>query len=346
MTLVDEVWGRMEFRTPWSRARERAAVADALARFVAWHQRPGARMVLATEPKVRAEVTLPDGQVVRLHGYADRLELDEDGRVVVVDLKTGKYPPTGPEVERHAQLGLYQLAVDHGAADEIAGRPGDARAGPSWSSSALGERPAQGAAAAAAAEPGDGSAAGRGAADAGRRRAARRGVRGPARAATASAAPSRRSAPTRPPGRCSRDPAEIDTPEQLRDVLGEDLTFSPQQFAAITAPLEPAVVIAGAGSGKTTVMAARVVWLVATGRVAPGEILGLTFTTKATAELAKPGSATACARPGCCPPATRARPPATTRRRSRSRRSRRTTPTPRRCSPSTACGSGTSPTPG
>ncbi len=123
MTLVDDVWGRMEFRTPWSRDRERAAVADALARFLAWHERPGARLVLATEPQVRAEVTLPDGQVVRLHGYADRLELDENGQVVVVDLKTGKYAPTGPEVERHAQLGLYQLAVDHGAADEAAGRP-------------------------------------------------------------------------------------------------------------------------------------------------------------------------------------------------------------------------------
>jgi DNA helicase II / ATP-dependent DNA helicase PcrA len=82
-------------------------------------------------------------------------------------------------------------------------------------------------------------------------------------------------------------PRDISTPERLRDLLREDFTFSDQQFAAITSPLEPAVVIAGAGSGKTTVMAARVVWLVATGRVAPGEILGLTFTTKATAELAK-----------------------------------------------------------
>jgi superfamily I DNA/RNA helicase/RecB family exonuclease len=123
MSLVDEVWGRMEFRTPWSRAREREAVEDALARFVAWHQRPGARTVVATEPRMQAEVTLPDGQVVRLHGYADRLELDEDGRVVVVDLKTGKYPPTGPEVERHSQLGLYQLAVDNGAADGLVGKP-------------------------------------------------------------------------------------------------------------------------------------------------------------------------------------------------------------------------------
>ena len=81
-------------------------------------------------------------------------------------------------------------------------------------------------------------------------------------------------------------PLTIDTPAQLQAVLGADFAFSDQQFAAITAPLEPAVVIAGAGSGKTTVMAARVVWLVATGRVAPGEVLGLTFTTKATHELA------------------------------------------------------------
>ncbi len=123
MALVDEVWGRMEFRTPWSRAREREAVEAALGRFVAWHQRPGARTIVATEPRLQAEVTLPDGQVVRLHGYADRLELDEDGRVVVVDLKTGKYPPSGPEVEKHSQLGLYQLAVDHGAADDLVGRP-------------------------------------------------------------------------------------------------------------------------------------------------------------------------------------------------------------------------------
>ena len=123
MELVDEVWGRMEFRTPWSRARERGAVAAALARFVAWHRRPGARTVVAVEPRLRAEVTLPDGQVVRLHGYADRLELDEDGRVVVVDLKTGKYRPTGPAVKDHSQLGLYQLAVDRGAADEHAGSP-------------------------------------------------------------------------------------------------------------------------------------------------------------------------------------------------------------------------------
>jgi DNA helicase-2/ATP-dependent DNA helicase PcrA len=68
--------------------------------------------------------------------------------------------------------------------------------------------------------------------------------------------------------------------------MGTDYEVSAQQWAAISAPLEPAVVIAGAGSGKTSVMAARVVYLVATGQVQADQVLGLTFTTKATAELA------------------------------------------------------------
>ena len=81
-------------------------------------------------------------------------------------------------------------------------------------------------------------------------------------------------------------PRPVETPEQLRALMQESFTFSDQQFAVVTAPLSPHVVIAGAGSGKTTVMAARVVWLVATGQVRPDEILGLTFTTKAANELA------------------------------------------------------------
>jgi DNA helicase-2/ATP-dependent DNA helicase PcrA len=72
-------------------------------------------------------------------------------------------------------------------------------------------------------------------------------------------------------------------PAELSEILG--IPFSEQQLAAITAPAEPAVIIAGAGSGKTTVMAARVVWLVGTGAVQPEQVLGLTFTRKAAAEL-------------------------------------------------------------
>ena len=119
MGLVDEVWGQIPFRTPWSAAREREEVRHALTRFIAWHNRPDARTVLATEHRFETTVELPGGEQVRLHGYADRLELDAEGRVVVVDLKTGKYPAS--DVPRHPQLGLYQLAVDAGAVSELAG---------------------------------------------------------------------------------------------------------------------------------------------------------------------------------------------------------------------------------
>src|SRR3546814_6177034 len=77
----------------------------------------------------------------------------------------------------------------------------------------------------------------------------------------------------------------IDTPEALQRAMKADFPPSAEQWAAISAPLRPAVVIAGAGSGKTTLMAARVVYLVLTGLVRPDEVLGLTFTTKAAAEL-------------------------------------------------------------
>ena len=80
-------------------------------------------------------------------------------------------------------------------------------------------------------------------------------------------------------------PAWLQTTDDLVEALG--VPFSDQQLEAITAPLEPGVIIAGAGSGKTTVMAARVVWLVGTGAVRPEQVLGLTFTRKAAAELSE-----------------------------------------------------------
>ncbi|QKW09012.1 ATP-dependent helicase [Streptomyces sp. NA04227] len=79
--------------------------------------------------------------------------------------------------------------------------------------------------------------------------------------------------------------ARLTDPEQLKELLG--IPFTPEQTACITAPPAPQVVVAGAGSGKTTVMAARVVWLVGTGQVAPEQVLGLTFTNKAAGELSE-----------------------------------------------------------
>jgi DNA helicase II / ATP-dependent DNA helicase PcrA len=60
---------------------------------------------------------------------------------------------------------------------------------------------------------------------------------------------------------------------------------TPEQRAVIEAPLEPALVVAGAGSGKTETMAFRVLWLLANGLVTAPQVLGLTFTRKAAGEL-------------------------------------------------------------
>ncbi len=77
----------------------------------------------------------------------------------------------------------------------------------------------------------------------------------------------------------------VNRPEQLKELLG--IPFTPEQLRCVTAPLAPGVIVAGAGSGKTTVMAARVVWLVGTGQVEPEQVLGLTFTNKAAGELSE-----------------------------------------------------------
>ncbi|MBO0786356.1 MAG: ATP-dependent helicase, partial [Actinobacteria bacterium] len=74
------------------------------------------------------------------------------------------------------------------------------------------------------------------------------------------------------------------TPGQLARLLGLPEPTA-EQAAVISAPLAPMAVIAGAGSGKSETMAARLVWLVGNGLVRPERVLGLTFTRKAAAEL-------------------------------------------------------------
>ena len=76
-----------------------------------------------TEVGTELEVTgvIADaGPQVQVKGRIDRLERDRDGRLVVVDVKTGKTPVTKDDAQRHAQLGLYQLAIAHGLADQDA----------------------------------------------------------------------------------------------------------------------------------------------------------------------------------------------------------------------------------
>ncbi|MCZ2403203.1 ATP-dependent helicase [Paenarthrobacter sp. Z7-10] len=78
---------------------------------------------------------------------------------------------------------------------------------------------------------------------------------------------------------------QLISPYEVARLLGQSPPTE-EQAAIIASDLEPLLVIAGAGSGKTTTMADRVVWLVANGHVLPEEILGVTFTRKAAGELA------------------------------------------------------------
>src|SRR6059058_2627007 len=61
--------------------------------------------------------------------------------------------------------------------------------------------------------------------------------------------------------------------------------LNPEQLAAVTLPSQSALILAGAGSGKTRVLTTRIAWLVQTGQVSPAGLMAVTFTNKAAKEM-------------------------------------------------------------
>jgi DNA helicase-2/ATP-dependent DNA helicase PcrA len=79
------------------------------------------------------------------------------------------------------------------------------------------------------------------------------------------------------------DAGTLERPAAGGDALLRGL--NPEQLAAVTLPHEPALILAGAGSGKTRVLTTRIAWLLQTGQVSPGGVMAVTFTNKAAKEM-------------------------------------------------------------
>ncbi|MFI5084512.1 MAG: ATP-dependent helicase [Actinomycetales bacterium] len=119
---MQENWeGRLDF----DRAAE---MVRKLALYVLSMRRAG-RSLLAVEAGFSVDLRGPDGLTARLRGQVDRLEIDTEGRLVIVDLKTGRSKPAKAEVPAHPQLGAYQAATATGAFDAVAGVPAGAGTG-------------------------------------------------------------------------------------------------------------------------------------------------------------------------------------------------------------------------
>ncbi len=107
---VDARWGRLGLRPGWVTERTRREAHDMVARFTAYRDTAERDwQPVGIEEGFRVEV----GRAV-VAGRVDRIERDAQGRLRIVDLKTGKSKPTEAELDRHGQLGAYQVAVEEG----------------------------------------------------------------------------------------------------------------------------------------------------------------------------------------------------------------------------------------
>ena len=110
---IDEIWHHLDFGSAWYNAKQRSLAERMVRKFLDWHA-ANPRDLVAVEQVLKVRI----GQV-EITGRVDRLESDDQGRAVVVDLKTGASSPREDELDRHPQLGVYQLAVLLGAFEQL-----------------------------------------------------------------------------------------------------------------------------------------------------------------------------------------------------------------------------------
>ena len=110
---IDEIWHHLDFGSAWYSAKQRSLAERMVRKFLDWHA-ANPRDLVAVEESLKVRI----GQV-EITGRVDRLESDDQGRAVVVDLKTGASSPREDELDRHPQLGVYQLAVLLGAFEQF-----------------------------------------------------------------------------------------------------------------------------------------------------------------------------------------------------------------------------------
>ncbi|WP_030910512.1 ATP-dependent helicase [Streptosporangium amethystogenes] len=107
---LDEVWNELDFGGVWYNRKQRAVAEEMISKFVAWHEN-NPRTLVGLEEAFTAMVS----EGVQIKGRVDRVERDGEGRAVIIDIKTGKTGAKDTELERHPQLGVYQLAALLGA---------------------------------------------------------------------------------------------------------------------------------------------------------------------------------------------------------------------------------------
>ncbi|MGP3964504.1 ATP-dependent helicase [Nonomuraea sp. 3N208] len=107
---LDQVWHELDFGGTWYNRKQRQVAEQMIGKFLRW-QKDNPRELKAMEESFTAMVS----EGVQIKGRVDRVESDDHGRAVIIDLKTGGSKPKAGEIDRHPQLGVYQLAALLGA---------------------------------------------------------------------------------------------------------------------------------------------------------------------------------------------------------------------------------------